>query len=225
MSERLVLNLHGIGPAPLGVSAGERHYWCGVERFEALLDSVQPLVAETGLPIEITFDDGNLSDATIALPALAKRGLRASFFVCAGRIGQPGYVDASALRELLAAGMAVGSHGWQHVDWRRCDDAALQRETQGALDTLADLIGYRVGAVGVPFGSYDRRVLRQLRRCGVRTVFTSDGGRAATADWLVPRCSWSSAWSGSELKRIAARSDGILMRGRCRMVRMLKRLR
>ncbi len=143
MSERLVLNLHGIGPAASGVPAAEQPYWCSVERFEALLDSVRPLAAESGLPIEISFDDGNLSDATIALPALATRGLRASFFVCAGRIGQPGYLDAMALRELVAAGMVVGSHGWQHVDWRRCDDAALQRETQGAMEPIADVIGRR----------------------------------------------------------------------------------
>ncbi len=67
MSERLVLNLHGIGAAPPGVPDAERRYWCSVSRFEALLDSLPALVSEAGLPIEITFDDGNLSDATIAL--------------------------------------------------------------------------------------------------------------------------------------------------------------
>jgi len=225
VSERLVLNLHGIGAAPAGVPAAELRYWCSVPRFLALLDAVRPIAAESRLPIEITFDDGNLSDATIALPALVARGLRASFFVCAGRIGQPGYLDAAALRDLLDAGMAVGSHGWAHQDWRRCDDAALQRETKGALDAIADVVGRCVDTVGVPFGSYDRRVLARLRRCGVRTVYTSDGGLASGGAWLVPRHSWTDAWSEGTLRDLATRAEGVWLQARRRAVRALKQLR
>jgi peptidoglycan/xylan/chitin deacetylase (PgdA/CDA1 family) len=225
LSERLVLNLHGIGEAPAGVPAAELRYWCSVPCFEALLDTVRPIAAGSKLPIEITFDDGNLSDATIALPALAARGLRATFFVCAGRIGRPGYLDAAALRELLGAGMIVGSHGWAHRDWRRCDDATLQHETQGALDALAEVTGRRIESVGVPFGSYDRRVLAQLRRCGVRLVYTSDGGLASTSAWLVPRHSWTDGWSEGTLRDIAMRTDGVWLQARRRAVRTLKRWR
>jgi peptidoglycan/xylan/chitin deacetylase (PgdA/CDA1 family) len=225
VSERLVLNLHGIGTAPAGVPAAELRYWCSAPRFETLLDAVAPLAAESGLPIEITFDDGNLSDATIALPALVARGLRATFFVCAGRIGQPGYLDAAALRELRDAGMAVGSHGWAHRDWRRCDDAALQRETHGALGVLADCIGRTVDKVGVPFGSYDRRVLTQLRRCSVRAVYTSDGGRASEGAWLVPRHSWTDAWADATLRDLVTRPDALWLQTRRRAVRALKQLR
>jgi peptidoglycan/xylan/chitin deacetylase (PgdA/CDA1 family) len=225
VNERLVLNLHGIGTAPAGLPADERRYWCSQPRFEALLDAVQSLAAESGPPIEITFDDGNLSDATIALPALVARGLRATFFVCAGRIGRPGYVHSAALAELHGAGMVVGSHGWAHRDWRQCDDLALQRETQTALDTIAEVTGRKVDTVGVPFGSYDRRVLAKLRRCGVRTVYTSDGGRAAHSAWLVPRHSWTESWRDDTLCDIATRASGPWVRARRRAVRVLKQLR
>jgi peptidoglycan/xylan/chitin deacetylase (PgdA/CDA1 family) len=193
--------------------------------FEALLDTVAPLSAATGVPIEITFDDGNLSDATIALPALVKRGLRATFFVCAGRIGQPGYLDALALREMLSAGMAIGSHGWQHVDWRHCDDAVLERETQGALDAIGDVLGQTINQVGVPFGSYDRRVLSRLRRCALRTVFTSDGGRAQATGWLVPRHSYTNDWQEGKLGKLATAADGVLAKAKQALVRTLKQLR
>lgn len=225
MSERLVLNLHGIGPPPSGVPAEELRYWCSVMAFEALLDTVVPLSSATGVPIEITFDDGNLSDATIALPALVKRGLRATFFVCAGRMGQPDYVDALALREMLSAGMAIGSHGWQHVDWRRCDDAALEQETQGALDAIGDALGQTIDQVGVPFGSYDRRVLSRLRRCALRAVFTSDGGRAPATGWLVPRHSYTDDWHEGKLRELATAADGILAKTQQALVRRLKQLR
>lgn len=225
MSERLVLNLHGIGKPPSGVPAEELRYWCSVVAFEALLDTVAPLSAASGAPIEITFDDGNLSDATIALPALVERGLRATFFVCAGRIGHPDYVDALAMRDMLSAGMAIGSHGWQHIDWRRCDDAALERETQGALDAIGDAVGRTIDQVGVPFGSYDRRVLSRLRRCALRAVFTSDGGRAPAKGWLVPRHSYTIDWHEGKLRELANARHGLLTKAHQALVRTLKQLR
>lgn len=224
MSDRLVLNLHGIGATPPAVPAAERRYWCGVRQFEALLDSVGPLSAQAELPIEITFDDGNLSDAAIALPALSARGLRATFFVCAGRIGHPDYLDAAALQDLLGAGMQVGSHGWDHVDWRRCDDAALRRETRGALDRIAEVTGRAVDRVGIPFGSYDRRVLAWLRQCEAQTVYTSDRGHASDNAWLVPRLSWTTEWHDGTLRE-AMRSAGLLAKGRSRLSRLLKQVR
>ena len=223
--ERLVINFHGLGPVPAGVDPAELRYWCAEDRFGAMLDTVGPLAEAAGLPIDITFDDGNLSDLHIALPALAARQLKATFFVCAGRIGQAGYLDRPALRELHAAGMTVGSHGWRHADWRRCDERALELETRGALQELAAAIGCAVDQVGVPFGSYDRRVLAQLRRSGVRTVFTSDGGRASRGAWLVPRLSYTTHWTDATLPEAAMGSEGLVARVRRRCVRALKQLR
>ncbi len=223
--ERLVITFHGLGPAAAGVDAAEAPYWCDEARFTSILDNVGPLSKATGLPIEVTFDDGNASDARIALPALAARGLKAAFFVCAGRIGQAGYLDGADLRELQAAGMTIGSHGWHHLDWRRTDDRTLERETRGALDRIAAEIGQPVDAVGIPFGSYDRRVLKQLRRSGVRTAFTSDGGRAPLDGWLVPRHSYTRAWTDSTLHDVATRPDALMARARTALVRALKQRR
>ena len=44
--------------------------------------------------MRISFDDGNASDLEIGLPALLERGLTATFFVLAGRLGRPGSLDA-----------------------------------------------------------------------------------------------------------------------------------
>lgn len=90
-AERLILHFHGVGPVPDGIGSEERNYWCEEDRFKSILDSVCTLSTE--IPIEITFDDGNISDAVVALPALVDRGLTASFFVCAGRIGESVYPD------------------------------------------------------------------------------------------------------------------------------------
>lgn len=223
--ERLVINFHGLGRVPSGVDPAELRYWCSEDRFGAILDSVRPLSEAAGLPIDITFDDGNMSDARIALPALAARGLTATFFVCAGRIGQPGYLDGPAMQALLAGGMTIGSHGWSHADWRLCDESTLARETLGALSEISAVIGRRVDEVGVPFGSYDRRVLAQLRRSAVRTAFTSDGGRARRGAWLVPRHSYTTGWTEATLRDAVMHREGLLARARRGLIRQLKQLR
>jgi hypothetical protein len=43
---------------------------------------------------------------------------------------------------------------------------------------LGELTGHPVSHVAIPFGSYDRHVLRRLRAAGVTRAYTSDGGRA-----------------------------------------------
>lgn len=198
---RLVLNFHGIGTPGDDVPADEVPYWCPADEWPALADALAEVAGSAEVALEITFDDGNLSDVTHALPALVERGLAATFFVCAGRVGAPGYVGVLELAELQAAGMLIGSHGWDHLDLRRLDRAALQRETDGSRHRLSELVGRRITEFAVPFGSYDRRVLRHLRR--YRHVHTSDGGRAPATSWVVPRTSYVRGWGPADVRSLA----------------------
>ena len=111
--KRVIINFHGLGTMPPHVDAGEANVWCADPSLYAdLLDETRDAAAANGLEPLITFDDGNLSDLEIGLRPVAERGMRAIFFPCAGRIGQQGYLDEAALRELVSAGAEVGSHGW-----------------------------------------------------------------------------------------------------------------
>ena len=83
------LTFHGIGEPPRALDPGEENVWVAHDRFVALLDSV---VGRDD--VRITFDDGNASDVEHALPALVDRELDATFFVVAGRLGEPTFVDA-----------------------------------------------------------------------------------------------------------------------------------
>lgn len=222
--QRLVLNFHGIGMVPPDVGEEERPFWTTEQTFHELLDQVLPLSTSSGLAIQITFDDGNLSDLTTALPALLERGLRASFFVCAGRIGHPRYLDSTQIRGLHDAGMTVGSHGWGHVDWRTVDDATLDEELQGAREHLSDILRHAVREAAVPFGSYDRRVVRAVRRSGFHTVYTSDRGRAGRG-WLVPRETWLFDWGVPQLRGLVQDRDSARQVAVRSLVRLAKRLR
>ncbi len=178
----VILAIGGVGRPVRALDPGENETWVTVEQFERVLDSV------TGREdVRLTFDDGNSSDVDIALPRLVERDLTAEFFPLAGRIGQRGFVDAAGLRRLVDAGMSIGSHGWEHRDWRRLDGRHAWRELEVAPKLLADLSGKPVRSYAPPFGAYDRHVLGRLRRSGATRVYTTEGGAASRDGWLQPR--------------------------------------
>jgi peptidoglycan/xylan/chitin deacetylase (PgdA/CDA1 family) len=183
----LVLSLHGVGEPHRWVGAEELPYWISVGSFTRLLDEALELPKASELNTIFTFDDGNASDALVALPELSKRGLRASFFVCAGRIGKEHYLDDSMIKDLIEGGMSIGTHGMHHRNWRILDTMTLEEEIADARRKLEDIVQRPVTTVAIPFGSYDRRVLNRLMRDSWECVYTSDGGKARTSAKIKPR--------------------------------------
>jgi len=177
-----VLNFHCIGRPKRSLADGEDDVRVETGQFIEILDAI----SGRG-DVRLTFDDGNSSDVGEALPELTRRGLRAQFFICPARCGTPEFVDEDDVRQLRAAGMSLGSHGMDHVPWRRLGRSAIEREIVRAKGLLEDLLQAPVDSAACPFGAYDRRTLAALRAAGFRRVYTSDGGRAAPGDWLVAR--------------------------------------
>lgn len=209
MATTTYLNFHGLGRPPRVLDPGEAAVWIeDASCFGDLLDVAR--VADGD--VRVTFDDGNGSDVDVALPALAGRGLTAQFFVLAGKIGADGYVGPEGVKELAAAGMSVGSHGMEHVDWRTLDDAGLEVELVRAREVLEDLIGAPVATAACPFGSYDRRILGRLREAGYQGVYTSDGGPARSEAWLKPRSTVRAGCTPDQLGRLLAGMGPSFMR-------------
>lgn len=191
-----ILNFHGLGTVRRRLDPGEDRVWLGTDAFTAVLDSIR------GRPdVRLTFDDGNRSDLDIALPELVRRGLSATFFVCTGRIGRPDFLDASAIRSLRDAGMAVGSHGHEHVPWRSLAGEAARREWAEPKRILEDLLGAPVTEAACPFGSYGRKTLAGLRAAGFATVLTSDRQWAEGQSFLQPRYTLRDGDGPSEVAR------------------------
>jgi peptidoglycan/xylan/chitin deacetylase (PgdA/CDA1 family) len=214
------LTVHGIGEPVRPFEPGEDRTWVSVDRFERVLDAC------VGRPdVRITFDDGNTSDLVHGLPMLRERGLRAEFFVLAGRMDEHGRLTPDDVRTLLGAGMEVGSHGWAHVDWRAMDDSGAARELTEAQRVLGGVCGRPVDRVAVPFGSYDRTVLRRLRAAGATRVYTSDGGPARATAWLQPRTSLHRDLDGAWVSDVLGGSPGAARRARRAAARWVKRCR
>jgi peptidoglycan/xylan/chitin deacetylase (PgdA/CDA1 family) len=176
------LTFHGLGSPPHAVAESERAVWVSEQRFGEILDAVRPHPS-----VRITFDDGNGSDHSIALRALVDRGLTATFFVLGARTDQPGYLDRAQLRELVRAGMRIGTHGMEHRPWRGLSAAETEREMTEARRAIEGVIGTPIREASCPFGAYDRRVLRALRERRYERVFTSDRLPADDGAWFQPR--------------------------------------
>lgn len=195
--EIFILNLHGIGTPRKELPASEHNVWISEAQFEMLLDQIK----DRG-DVELTFDDSNESDWTRALPALRSRGLKAQFFVVVDRIGQPGYLSRSQLLQLIGAGMKIGSHGLKHRRWAGLNRRELNDELVEAKRRLEQNIGAAVDRAACPFGSYNRRVLQDLRRAGFKCVYTSDGGTAQPEAFLQPRTSVVRTFDTESLRQL-----------------------
>jgi peptidoglycan/xylan/chitin deacetylase (PgdA/CDA1 family) len=193
LASMFVLNFHLIGKPKRELADGEEDVCLDRQQFVEILDAVSGRS-----DVYLTFDDGNSSDVTEALPELVRRRLRAQFFICPARFGAPGFVDEDDVRKLRLAGMSLGSHGMDHVRWQRLEPSAIDREIVQAKRVLEDALQAPVETAACPFGAYDLRTLRALRAAGFKRVYTSDGGRSSSSQWLVPRNTvrrWDSAES------------------------------
>jgi peptidoglycan/xylan/chitin deacetylase (PgdA/CDA1 family) len=218
--EVINLTVHGIGPTSRELDPGEDTTWVSVEQFERMLDAVA-----SRQDVRITFDDGNASDVEIALPRLLERGLTGEFYVLAGRLGEPGRITIDGVRELVRAGMLVGSHGWAHRDWRRISSAQTTQEITDANRLLSELTGRIVSRVAIPFGSYDRHVLRLLRDAGIARAYTSDGGRARAESWLQARNSLRHDLDAGWIQEVLDGSPTLHTRARRLTAGVVKRVR
>lgn len=213
---------HGVGARVRPLNPGEDRVWMTEERFLGALDALSEW-SSTAVGWSVTVDDGNISDLAIVAPALAKKGMRGAFFVCAGRLGAKGFLDESAVRGLAAMGMRIGSHGMDHVPWRGLTGDAARREFADAKAKLEDVLGSGVAEAACPFGAYDRRTLAALRACGFTRVYTSDRGGASPGSWLQARTSLGPDDDAETVRSVLQEATGssvlrhlVLLAKRCR---------
>lgn len=182
----LIITYHAVeaGPPPL---------WIDPCRFRAQLDClrdsrVQMLtvgelaaaLVEHRVPdraVAITFDDGMRSVVDQAAPLLLERGMRATIYCVAGRLGldnswpsQPArtprcaLADAGSLSELAAAGFEIGSHGMTHLPLHGASPAQLRHEIVDSRHQLEQLVGAPVSSFAYPYGALPQAEGRALVR-------------------------------------------------------------
>ncbi len=128
--------------------------------------------------VVLTFDDGEKSVFTRALPAMRAAGITGTVFVTTGWIGSEGYLAADDLRALRDAGWTVGAHGVTHRYLSDLDAPSLRDELIQSRDALTLILGAPPRHMSLPGGRADARVSRAVRDAGYTSLGTSALGRA-----------------------------------------------
>lgn len=147
---------------------------CALGYHTVRLDQLEEPLPEKS--IVISFDDGDASNRTIALPLLRARKMVAEFCITSDFIGQHGMVSANDVRALARAGMGVQSHGRTHRLLEDLDDATLHSELTISKHRLEALCEREVRAIALPGGRGGTRERDAALRAGYRLVLTSMPG-------------------------------------------------
>ncbi|KUN28100.1 polysaccharide deacetylase [Streptomyces antibioticus] len=136
--------------------------------------------------VALTFDDGYADFVTGALPVLRRHGFGATVFVLPGRLGGDNAWDplgprkplltADGIREVVRAGIEIGSHGLTHVDLTSVDDLRLKAEVVESRAALEELTGAPVNGFCYPYGTLDQRAVDAVSEAGYAYACAIDPG-------------------------------------------------
>lgn len=134
----------------------------------------------------ITFDDG-YADNFLAFEELAKRNLKATWFVVTKDLGQmSSWIDENApsyllltpaqLREMQDANMEIGSHTHTHCRLTQASTQQIYEELNHSKAYLSDLLNKPVTSFAYPYGLYNSSVLSATQSAGYQVAFTTRSG-------------------------------------------------
>lgn len=128
--------------------------------------------------VAITFDDGPSIYTRRILKVLSKYKAHATFF----ELGQSIKANPSITRAVVAQGSQVAAHSYRHRALTSMTNAQISRDTKRVNTVITRVTKRHNRYVRPPYGSVNKRVRRQLKALGMRTVlWTKD-----TRDWSRP---------------------------------------
>ena len=117
-------------------------------------------------PVVITFDDCPAGLLDHAIPELTRRGMTATFFAVAAKLGGNNDWDAEQgapeiplmtsvdLQKLADNGFEIGSHGLTHSNLRKCLPEQIRRELIDSRQIREETVGGPIRFFAYPFGEY-----------------------------------------------------------------------
>jgi glycosyltransferase involved in cell wall biosynthesis len=149
----------------------------------------------------LTFDDCYRDLVENGLPILRELGVPALAFAVSRRVGGTSdwdagigapelpLADATGLRELADARVAIGSHTRTHPKLSRLSADELSDEIAGSLDDFEPLGLPRPTFLAYPYGAYSSQVTEAAAAAGLQGAFTTEPGLAQPGRdaYAVPR--------------------------------------
>jgi len=129
----------------------------------------------------ITVDDA-MADAVEPLRRVA--GLHPQLFVPTAELGGSAHwIDGEPvagweeIRELAAAGVAIGSHTRHHRRLTQLSPAEREQELAGSLSELRENVPASLAVLAYPNGDHDEAVCRATKEADYEAAFTTEKGR------------------------------------------------
>ena len=128
-------------------------------------------------PFVASFDDGYLSDFTVAMPTLRRHGWAGVLNLVVENI-KPGDITSWQVRRLIKAGWEIDAHTISHADLTALDAAQLRHEVAGSRANLRHRFGQPVDFFCYPAGRYNTSAVAAVRAAGYLGATTTNPGLA-----------------------------------------------
>jgi peptidoglycan/xylan/chitin deacetylase (PgdA/CDA1 family) len=138
-----------------------------------LLEELQALEVWPNNAVVLTFDDGHVSNSSLALPILLEYGFKAEFFITTGWIGTTNFMNEEQIRGLHRAGMRIGSHGVTHRFLSDLPEADVQAELIDSKTVLEACSGVPINSFSYPGGRMNQLTQNAAQASGYEYICTS----------------------------------------------------
>ncbi|MCS5722115.1 cell wall-binding repeat-containing protein [Herbiconiux sp. CPCC 203407] len=127
-----------------------------------------PAAAAGNTVVSLTFDDGN-DDQLAAAATMNGKGLKGTFYVISGSVGQPGYFTQANLQTLYASGNEIGGHTVHHQDLTTLSSVDISREVCNDRVNLTGW-GFPVTSFAYPFAAVNDAAQAEVAACGYNSA-------------------------------------------------------
>jgi peptidoglycan-N-acetylglucosamine deacetylase len=153
----------GIAVAGVAAWAGLESMWPTLHAYGRSFVGLEP----GSRMLALTYDDGpNDPDTLRLMDVLARRGVKATFFVL-GRFVQQ---KPEIVRALASAGHTIGNHSWDHPRLIFASDGELRRQVEQTQTAIFDACGVTPTLFRPPFGGRRPGTLQAVRALGLEPV-------------------------------------------------------
>ncbi len=156
-------------------------------------------------PVMITFDDGDLTQYTDALPELDKAGYKATFFIMTVSLNRPRYVTNAQVKELFDKGHTIGCHTWDHHMVTKYTEADWVKQIEKPNATLNKITGTQVKYFAYPFGLWNEPAVEHLKKYGFTAAFKLAGKNSVDPKYTIARQIIDGAWSAEHMLKMISR--------------------
>lgn len=199
MKTAIVLTLHGVTSDGKNCIAGQEESAAKYTIRQSTLGYIVDIVnrkyscslcelaqADIGQHTVITFDDGLLSDYSVAFPMLLEKGIHATFFITTENIGKPGYMNKNQILEMATHGMEIASHGLTHRYLIDMPYTEAHKEIRNSKDLLEGLLGRPVSSYAPVGGHYSPWMINVAKESGYNSFATMIPGLTSCQNYKHP---------------------------------------